>query len=287
MLEEEIEFHGIDKCKLVELPDEQEIEGCIYRETVGSPEMFVRTACEQEECIEEEICDRSLPKIFRSEESVHKDEIKLEINAVEISESPRDVKLEMPLEQSEPKLVQNVNLVSDIPTPFHAEQEIFLPNQTIDLWKAEGGIPVPSKNIPGKPTPKLHTRQRKVLGSELVRRVNPTRLVKRKILSMCRSPPKLPDRQNSLNDKASNRVLPKIYYTSEETANYQPPPKPPFIQNINGEVIGITENVVPKTRPPPKLPRIHGKDDREGIRDLEKECLLDTELNYRHPLKGL
>ena len=50
--------------------------------------MPVRIAYEKEGCIEEEICDRSLPKMYRTEESVHKDEIKLEIpeiNAVEIS----------------------------------------------------------------------------------------------------------------------------------------------------------------------------------------------------------
>ena len=34
--------------------------------------MPVRIAYEQEECIEEEICDRSLPKMYRAEESVHK-----------------------------------------------------------------------------------------------------------------------------------------------------------------------------------------------------------------------
>ena len=62
MFEEEIEFQGIDKCKIVELPDKQEIERCIYRETVGLSEMPVRIAYEPEKCIEEEICDRSLPK---------------------------------------------------------------------------------------------------------------------------------------------------------------------------------------------------------------------------------
>ena len=94
MLEEEIEFQGIDKCKIVQLPDKQEIEWCIDREMVGLPEMPVRIAYEQEECIEE-ICDRSLPKMYRVEESVHKDEIWLErpkINTVEISELPREVK---------------------------------------------------------------------------------------------------------------------------------------------------------------------------------------------------
>ena len=153
MLEEEIEFQGIDKCKIVELRDKQEIERCIARETVGLPEMPVRIAYEQEECIEEEICNRSLPKMYRAEENVHKDEIKLEtpeINAVEISELPREVKLEMPIEHSESNLVQDVTLVSDIPTPFHAEHEILLPNGTINLSKTEGKIPVPNRTSLGK-----------------------------------------------------------------------------------------------------------------------------------------
>ena len=153
MLEEEIKFQGIDKCKIVELPDKQEIERCIDRETVGLPEMPVRIAYEQEEHIEEEICDRSLPKMYRAEERVHEDEIKLEIpkiNAVEISDLPREVKLEMPIEQSESKLVQDVTLVSDVPTPFHAEYEILLAKGTVNLSKTEGEILVPNRNILGK-----------------------------------------------------------------------------------------------------------------------------------------
>ena len=43
--------------------------------------------------------------------------------------------------------------------------------------------------------------------------------------------------------------------------------------------------MVPKPRPSPKPPRIHGNADREGINDLEKEHLLDTMLNYRSPPK--
>ena len=46
MLEEEIEFQDMDKCKIVELPDKQEIERCT------SPEMSMRTACGLKECIE-------------------------------------------------------------------------------------------------------------------------------------------------------------------------------------------------------------------------------------------
>ena len=36
--------------------------------------MPVKTSCEQEECVEKEICDMSLPKLFKAEESVHTDE---------------------------------------------------------------------------------------------------------------------------------------------------------------------------------------------------------------------
>ena len=47
--------------------------------------------------------------------------------------------------------------------------------------------------------------------------------------------------------------------------NYRPPPKLPYILDTNGEVIGIIENLVPKSRPPLKPPGIHGSIDREGI----------------------
>ena len=86
---------------------------------------------------------------------------------------PREIKLEMPIEQSESKLVQDVTLVSDVPTPFHAVHEILLPSGTIILSKTEGEIPVPNRTILGKSIPKLHTRWRKVLGSKLVRREIP------------------------------------------------------------------------------------------------------------------
>ena len=65
----------------------------------------------------------------------------------------------MSIEQSEPKLVQDIILVSDVPPPFHAEQEILLPNGTINLSKTEGEIP--NRNIIGKSILKSHTRQRK------------------------------------------------------------------------------------------------------------------------------
>ena len=48
---------------------------------------------------------------------------------------------------------------------------------------------------------KLHTKQKKVLGSKVIRRANATKLTKRKLPSICRPPSKPPDRQNSLNYK--------------------------------------------------------------------------------------
>ena len=148
MLEEEAEFQDIDKYKMVERG--------IDRKLVDPPEISVRMACEQEEFIKEEICNRSLselPELYRAQKSIYKDDIQLEtpkVNATEISELPRKIKLEIPIEQSKSK---------------------------------------------------LHTKWKKVLGSKVIRRANPTKLAKRKLPSVCRPPPKPPDRQNSLNYK--------------------------------------------------------------------------------------
>ena len=65
---------------------------------------------------------------------------------------------------------------------------------------------------------------------------------------------------------------------------YTPSPKPPYILNTNGEVIGVIGNVVSKTRLPLKPPRIHGSVDRKRI-GLEKEYLLNTVLNHRPTLE--
>ena len=66
--EEEIEFLEMDKC-IVKLSNEQEIERCT------SPEMSVKMACEQEEFIKGEICNRSLqelPELYKAQGSIHK-----------------------------------------------------------------------------------------------------------------------------------------------------------------------------------------------------------------------
>ena len=121
--------------------------------------MPVRTACEQEEYVEEEIYDMSLPTSFKAKESVPKDEIELQIPemiAIEITELPKEVNLEMPIMQIESETMQNVSLVSDVPAKVHVG---------------------PSRKILGK-RPKLHTKQKKVLGSKVDRRANPTKLLK-------------------------------------------------------------------------------------------------------------
>ena len=81
----------------------------------------------------------SLPKLFKAKESAHANEIELEmpkINEVEVRELPREIKLEIPIEQER----------SD-----------------------------------------LHTKLKKVLGSKVIGRANPTKMVKREVR---RPPPK-------------------------------------------------------------------------------------------------
>ena len=117
--------------------------------------MPVKTSCEQEERIEEEIFIRSLPELpelCKAEASIHEDDTQLktpkvntteisklstkieleipEINAVEIKGLPREIKLEMPIEQTKSN---------------------------------------------------LHTKWKKVLGSKIMRRENPIKLVKGQI----------------------------------------------------------------------------------------------------------
>ena len=79
------------------MPDKQEID----RKMVVLPEMPVKTPCEQEECIEEEIFIRSLPELpelCKAEANIHEDDIQLEtlkVNTTEISELPRKTEVEI------------------------------------------------------------------------------------------------------------------------------------------------------------------------------------------------
>ena len=77
-------------------------------------------------------------------------------------------------------------------------------------------VSIPTRNILHNSIPKLHTKWRKVLGSKLVRRVNPTRLLKRKVHSMYRPLSKSPDRQNNLDVKTRKGEFPKIHYARDD-----------------------------------------------------------------------
>ena len=97
------------------------------------PDMSVETSCEQEECVEIKTCNVSLPKLFKAKQSVHANEIELEMSEiieVEVRELPGEIKLEIPIEQEKSN---------------------------------------------------LHTKLKKVLGSKVTRRANPTKLVKREV----------------------------------------------------------------------------------------------------------
>ena len=81
---------------------------------------------------------------------------------------------------------------------------------------------------------------------------------------ICRTQPKPPDRENSLNlrhETKKGRVGPyenkkesQAAQITDRKLNCRPTPKLPYILNANGDVIGILENIVPKNRPPPKPP---------------------------------
>ena len=125
------------------------------------------------------------------------------INTVEVCEMPSETKLEMPIleepsepkletpiikqrsiVQSESKLIQDMALNSDIPTPFHRHtqpmtgQEISLPDRTLHNLSQNGRFQCQTTTL-GRLIPKIHTGQRKILGSKLVRRVIPTKSVRR------------------------------------------------------------------------------------------------------------
>ena len=72
--------------------------------------------------------------------------------------------------------------MQDVDTSVYAE--LSLPNETIDLCKNPPfEVSVASIKILGK-IPKLQTKHKRILGSKLVKRAKPHRLVKRKIPSI-------------------------------------------------------------------------------------------------------
>ena len=71
------------------------------------PYIPVETPYEQEECAEMKTCDMSLPELYKAKESVHINEVELgvpKVDEVEIRELPREIKLEIPIEQDKSNL---------------------------------------------------------------------------------------------------------------------------------------------------------------------------------------
>ena len=137
---------------------------------------------------------------------------------------PSETKLEKPIieepciVQSESKLIQDTTLVSNEPIPFHAKQEISLPDRAFAQPMMEQEISVPNRTILGKL--KTYTKQRKILGSKLVRRV-----ISANTNLICRPPSKPPDKQNSLEGEINKKISPYM------NPICRPPPKPPNMKS--------------------------------------------------------
>ena len=97
--------------------------------------------------------------------------------------------------QSEPKMVQDMALLCDTPTPL----------QTFTQPTTEQKISLPGRAILGKLRPISHASWREILRSELVRKEIPTYAD-----SIYRPPSKPPDKQNSLDGEISKKTSPYI-----------------------------------------------------------------------------
>ena len=95
--EEEIQILDLDECEMIDELNFRELEQ-IPHVTVKLTEGQVL----EEFMIEEEIFVRSFPELHQAQKGIHKDDIQLEIpkvNTIEINELPKEIKLEIPLEQ--------------------------------------------------------------------------------------------------------------------------------------------------------------------------------------------
>ena len=138
MLEEEIDFQGIDEYKIVKLQDvpikvvnEQEIEECIQEEIVS---------------------DMILPEICGVDEKIHTD-VQLDIPII---------KSEGHIVQDEPKLVQDRTFICDTPNPLQTNaQAQFMTGQKVSL---------PDRANIGKTIPTTHASSRESLRFEVIRK---------------------------------------------------------------------------------------------------------------------
>ena len=142
----------------------------------------------------------TLPEVYRIDTEIHTD-VQLETPIIKSEEKC--------VLQNEPKLVQDMALLCDTPTPL----------QTIAQPMTGQKISLTDRAILGKLIPITHASWRETLISESVRKEIPTYTE-----SICRPPSKPPDKQNSLEGEISKKITPYI------NPIYRPPPKLPNIQ---------------------------------------------------------
>ena len=188
--EEEIDSQGIDECKTEKLQD-------IPTEVANEHEL--------EECMQEEVVsDMTLPEIYKVDEKIHTD-VQLEIPIIKSEEGH--------IVQDEPKLVQNRTLSGAISNPLQTNAQA--------QHMTEQKVSLPDRANIGKIIPTTYVSRRESLRPEAVRKEIPIY-----IDSLCRPPSKPPDKQNSLEDEISRKILPYI------NPMYRPPPN---TQKTKGE----------------------------------------------------
>ena len=137
-----VDFQSTDKCEMVKL---QDVPIEVHKELVTN---------EQEigECIQEEVVsDMALPEVYKVDTETHTD-IQLETPMINSEEKC--------VTQNEPKLVQDMAVLHDTPTP----------PQTIAQPMTEQKISLPDRAIQGKLIPITHESWRNILRSESVRK---------------------------------------------------------------------------------------------------------------------
>ena len=129
---------------------------------------------EIEACIEDIVSDMTLPEVYRVDTEIHM--------GIQLETAMRKLE-EKCVTQSEPKLVQDMALLCDTPTP----------PQTIALPMIGQKVSLPDRTVIGKLIPRTYASQRETLRSESARKEIPTYTD-----SVCRPPSKPPDKLNSL-----------------------------------------------------------------------------------------
>ena len=201
----QVDLKSIDKYEIVEL---QDVHGKVELQDIP---IAVINEQEIEACTQEEevVGDMALPEVYRVDTEIH--------TGIQL-ETPMIKSEEKCVTPSEPKLVQDMALFHDTPTP----------PQTIAQSMTEQKISLPGRVLQAKLIPITHASQRETLRS--VRKEIPTYTD-----SICRHLSKLLGKQNSLEGEIGKKIAPYI------NPVYRHHPKPPNIQNTEGERIWVFE----------------------------------------------